>query len=459
MEYRELKELKRSEKSLIQLVRKEDTEQIFVRKILEGQHEVYQALQGCPHPYLPKLYEVTVSDEETTVIEEYVEKKLPEAEKLSDQQFRSIVWELCCVLEFLHGKGIIHRDIKPSNILLAGDGHIRLIDFDAARIYKGEKEQDTRLLGTRGYAPPEQYGFAQTDERADIYSLGMTLEQLLQEKADRHGYRRVIRKCTQLDPEKRYQSVRQVRNAFFRRKWYFRWAAAALLAAALVWRMAPLQAELPAKALTENADLQILPTPENPRWDGETGSGMWGNVPESGDGTGNVVRYKCRLFRKDGNGLPPSENDAWEWENEDVSGNTWIDVDGVPTYIYYFSRALDRNGVWYFAVASVGDNITYADSPWVMSDAFVFTGENAPSLPAPKGLAWSMEQTDKGWMYYATWENLEDYADEDSFNVTVYDKDRQCGIWRDSDPAGVPVGKGRRIPFYRRCTVLPAKPV
>ena len=92
--------------------------------------------------------------------------------------------ELCEVLVFLHGYGIIHRDIKPSNLLLAPDGHIRLIDFDAAREGKPSADNDTRLLGTRGYAPPEQYGFAQTDSRADIYAAGVTMKQLLGKQAE-----------------------------------------------------------------------------------------------------------------------------------------------------------------------------------------------------------------------------------------------------------------------------------
>ncbi|MCM1126246.1 MAG: protein kinase [Lachnospiraceae bacterium] len=177
MGYELVKELKQSEKSVVQLVRDEDSEKVFVRKILKGRHEVYKILENCRHPFLAEVYEVTVSDDETTVMEEYIEGTTPGSMELSGKQFRKIIKELCCVLEFIHKKGIIHRDIKPSNILLAGDGHIRLIDFDAARMYKEEQEQDTRLLGTKGYAPPEQYGFAQTDERTDIYSLGVTMEQ------------------------------------------------------------------------------------------------------------------------------------------------------------------------------------------------------------------------------------------------------------------------------------------
>lgn len=214
MYYNEIKALKRSDKSTVDLVQEKDSGRIFIRKILKGQHPIYSILQECKHPCLPDLYEVAVTDDRTTIFEEYIEGDMAGSEELSEKQFLSVVKDLCSVLEYLHGKGIIHRDIKPSNIILARDGHIRLIDFDAARMPKDDLEQDTRLLGTRGYAPPEQYGFAQTDERADIYSMGVTLGQLMGDKVFRPRYKRIIRKCTDLDPDKRYQSVCQVRNAF-----------------------------------------------------------------------------------------------------------------------------------------------------------------------------------------------------------------------------------------------------
>ncbi|GHU76516.1 hypothetical protein FACS1894188_09160 [Clostridia bacterium] len=207
-----------SEKEVL-LVRETDGERFFVQKILKGYHYIYSELLNSPHPYLPKLYEVVISDDSTTVIEEYVEGQSLGNAELSEKQLRNAIKELCSVLEFLHSKGIIHRDIKPSNIILANDGHIRLIDFDAAHMTKDNVEQDTRLLGTRGYAPPEQYGFAQTDARVDIYSLGVTLEQLLGNKAQKPRYRWIIRKCTNLNPDKRYQLVKEIKNglAFYRR--------------------------------------------------------------------------------------------------------------------------------------------------------------------------------------------------------------------------------------------------
>ena len=75
MEYEVLRELKRSEKSVVHLVREKGSERVLIRKILKGQHEVYRVLKGCPHPFLPELYEVNVSDTDTTIMEEYIEGK------------------------------------------------------------------------------------------------------------------------------------------------------------------------------------------------------------------------------------------------------------------------------------------------------------------------------------------------------------------------------------------------
>ncbi len=215
LEYEEIELMKQSENGMVHLIREKETGKFFVRKVMKGHHSVYLTLQDCPHPCLPKIYEVVITEDATTIIEEYIEGRSLGGVNLSGKQFTSVVRDLCLVLEFLHGKGIIHRDIKPSNIIYTESGHICLIDFDAAREPKENREQDTRLLGTRGYAPPEQYGFSQTDVRTDIYSLGVTLEQILQNRFQGLRYKRRLRKCTELDPDKRYQSMRQVKRAFF----------------------------------------------------------------------------------------------------------------------------------------------------------------------------------------------------------------------------------------------------
>lgn len=169
MGYEEIKLLKQSGKSTVSLVKEEGGERYFIRKTLQGQHLVYQNLRELAHPCLPAVYEVSFDKDTTTVVEEYIEGSTVGSVKLSEKQCLTIVGELCDVLIFLHKKGIVHRDIKPSNILIAEDRHIRLIDFDAARMPKENADQDTIPLGTKGYAPPEQYGFSQTDERTGGY--------------------------------------------------------------------------------------------------------------------------------------------------------------------------------------------------------------------------------------------------------------------------------------------------
>lgn len=215
IELDEIRQLKRGEKSLVLLMREKDGEQCYVQKKLQGRHPAYEVLAASSHPYLPKVYEVTISEECTSVIEEYIEGPTLELSALTEKEVRTIVKELCGVLHFLHEKGIVHRDIKPSNIIRAKDGHIRLIDFDAARFMKDDVDRDTKLLVTHGYAPPEQYGFSQTDERADIYALGITFKELLGDKARKLRYQNIIKRCTDLNPDKRYSSVRQVEKALF----------------------------------------------------------------------------------------------------------------------------------------------------------------------------------------------------------------------------------------------------
>ena len=107
--------------------------------------------------------------------------------------------------------GAVHRDIKPENVIIRGSEAI-LIDFDASRIFKSGINQDTQILGTTGYAAPEQYGITQTDERADIYSLGVLLNIMLTGKhpskelaIGRLGH--IVQKCTMVNPKKRYKSV------------------------------------------------------------------------------------------------------------------------------------------------------------------------------------------------------------------------------------------------------------
>ncbi len=204
----DVKELHRSEKSVITLMIDPDTGIRYVRKQLQGSHPVYAQLQAISHPYLPNIVQVEQHPDHVVLLEEYIDGASLAEITLSEKQIVALMEELCDVLVFLHRHGILHRDIKPSNLLLAPDGHIRLIDFDAAREEKPSADSDTRLLGTKGYAPPEQYGFAQTDARADIYAVGVTMKQLLGKQTEKRPYRHILRKCTEFAPKRRYATAK-----------------------------------------------------------------------------------------------------------------------------------------------------------------------------------------------------------------------------------------------------------
>lgn len=438
MEYEEIKLIKQSEKGTIYLVREKEAQpeqKLFIRKELKGQYPIYLTLKECRHSYLPELYEVSVTPEKTIVLEEYIEGVSIGEAGLTEKKICSAAKELCAVLEYLHGKDIIHRDIKPSNIIYAKDGHIRLIDFDAARVQKEEMEQDTRLLGTRGYAPPEQYGFAQTDARTDIYAFGITLKQLLGDKAVKPCYRQVIQKCTNLNPDNRYQSVHQIRNALLIGKYRTGICIAGvlivLLGAITVWQIGQQRTESVTTAEDVPSDttqevttemeedtLPALEAPANPHWQGESGVGVWGNVPESGTGE---VAYQYRIYRLDTETPPDPEKDEWIMEGG-MRGNGGIDEE-TSTYHDNLTWYLQEDGVYYFAVCAVGDQIHYADSAYAMSDGFVYKGQFAPELPTPTGLRWQLYDDTNGRVCCAMWDNLDEYADADCFNVTVYDKD------------------------------------
>ena len=229
--------LHQSDKSTVALVIDTETGKKVVRKELSGRHLIYSKLQTIYHPYLPNILSVRLENGKTIVTEEYIEGAALGRISLSEWALTKAFLEACQVLKFLHCHGILHRDIKPEHILLAPDGHIRLIDFDAAREPKEGEAQDTRLLGTRGYAPPEQFGFSQTDARADIYALGATFRQLLGPVARKGRWRHILRRCTALDPKDRYASAGQIRRAVYRGR-VFRWAvrpACAVLLALLLF--------------------------------------------------------------------------------------------------------------------------------------------------------------------------------------------------------------------------------
>lgn len=186
-------------------------------------------LESLDHPSLPKHVASFANERMTVMVRAYVPgaslDRYAHTHNLSEQDIVSLCVKLCYVLAYLHHRPqpIIHRDIKPANVIVHPDGDVSLIDFDIARVYRAGSDTDTRFFGTVAYAPPEQYGFSQTDCRADIYALGVVLRFLLtgspRENRNVRVYRplqKIIARCTAFDPNRRYADVDQVRRALVR---------------------------------------------------------------------------------------------------------------------------------------------------------------------------------------------------------------------------------------------------
>ncbi|MCI8528780.1 MAG: serine/threonine protein kinase [Lachnospiraceae bacterium] len=195
-------------------------------------------LKKLKHPNLPSIVDVIDSDDTFLIVMDYIEGNALSVtlrDYGAQPQEYVIDWarQLCDVLGYLHSRepAIIYRDMKPANVMLKPDGNLTLIDFGTAREYKEKNLADTTCLGTIGYAAPEQFGgMGQTDGRTDIYCLGATLYHLVtgcnpseppyEIKPIREinaslsgGLEQIIIKCTQRNPEDRYQSCAELMYA------------------------------------------------------------------------------------------------------------------------------------------------------------------------------------------------------------------------------------------------------
>ncbi len=196
---------------------------MFILRQFTGNAEVYRKLLDHSCPYLPTVFEVAEQDGTAVVLEEFVEGDsmglLLQDALFSPEETRKIVSQVCQALWVLHSIGAVHRDVKPENILLrAGDGGAVLIDFDAARLHKPEHENDTQILGTTGFAAPEQYGLSQSDIRTDIYSTGILINVMLtgehpSKKLAKGRLGRVVDRCTHVNPQRRYKDALRLMEA------------------------------------------------------------------------------------------------------------------------------------------------------------------------------------------------------------------------------------------------------
>ncbi|MBO4242784.1 MAG: protein kinase [Clostridiales bacterium] len=206
-----------------------------LKKHRHGDLNVYEFLKNHNCKNIPAVYDYSIEEDGIWVMEEYVEGvTLDEYLPLhKDPKERlDLIHQLLDAVEYCHNAKppIINRDLKMSNIMVRNDGTLKLIDFDASKIYKPGESRDTELLGTHGNAAPEQYGFSQSDKRTDIYALGILIDKIMPGR-----FKEVVKRATGMDPKYRYQNIKQLRDALRGRKKYSTPTTIGILAASLVF--------------------------------------------------------------------------------------------------------------------------------------------------------------------------------------------------------------------------------
>lgn len=206
------------------LVKRKCDGRIYVKKYVSPEAaRTCQRLQGLKNRNVAEIYETAWNESTGILIEEFINgTTLGEYLRgwgiLEENQACQMVRELCGGLFDIHNLGIVHRDMKPENIMLSNDGVLKIIDFGIARVMKEDQATDTAILGTAGYAAPEQFGYMQTDARADIYAMGALLNKLLTGKLPADSLYEVqpvsgiIGRCLEMDARNRFQTVQELRR-------------------------------------------------------------------------------------------------------------------------------------------------------------------------------------------------------------------------------------------------------
>lgn len=202
-------------------LRNKATGQDLVLRSFPRHLDAYEILCGIRCQNLPEIFDSIDVDDGQIILEEYIDG-ITVAQVMQTGKYRywgakKVLSDVCHGLSALHDRGIIHRDVKPENVIIDKTGRVVLIDFNASR-KESTAAKDTVIMGTVGYASPEQLGLFQTDARTDIYAAGVLLNVMLTGKhpteAFAHGRAgQIVRKCTALNPGDRYQTARKLQNA------------------------------------------------------------------------------------------------------------------------------------------------------------------------------------------------------------------------------------------------------
>lgn len=215
-----------SEPHRVFLVQDEASGKVYVKKFLDVYNiDVYRRLYDRPVAGTPRIFACEEKFGKLILIEEYISgrtlRDMIDSGSISSDKIWEYTLKLCNTLEKLHEMHppVIHRDIKPSNVIITSYDYPILIDFNAAKSFNGETASDTLLLGTPGYAAPEQFGFGSSSPRTDIYGMGMLLKEMVLSCAEHTDqFDEIIEKCTRMEPKERFQSAVQLRDAIIHLK-------------------------------------------------------------------------------------------------------------------------------------------------------------------------------------------------------------------------------------------------
>lgn len=219
----------------VSYVKNKNDQKIYIAKQMDlcGE-DVMSCILACQEeqdekriPGIPQIVCLKKEGDTLLLVEEFINSptlaECIELYDISDREFAHILSMVCRIISPLHHAKtpIIHRDIKPDNILLdwktfkesGGSKGVYVIDFNAAKIYHRDKSRDTRLMGTPNYAAPEQFGFAASDMRTDVYGVGAILKKFVADREINDGLEEIAAKATKLSPDDRYQSMDELETA------------------------------------------------------------------------------------------------------------------------------------------------------------------------------------------------------------------------------------------------------
>lgn len=219
--YSLVKVLSRKNRCEVLHLRNKQSEKSLVLRSLPQPLTVYETLQHIRCVNLPEVYDVLEMDDGQIVLEEYIDgltlAQAMEFEKFRKKGARKVLLGLCDALTILHDRNIIHRDVKPENVMIDKSGRVVLIDLNVSRMHS-DASKDTVVMGTVGYVSPEQLGLSQTDARTDIYATGVLYNVMLTGQhptvtiaPGKPG--RIVRKCTAVNPNERYQTATELWQA------------------------------------------------------------------------------------------------------------------------------------------------------------------------------------------------------------------------------------------------------